>query len=112
MRAKAPLGVSASWPRWAAGFVTVTGILWLGSLFRGPGPMWGSIAAAAVAGGSAGALTQTLSRRARRPPTRLETRTTTHHAMFITYNHSITLKPPYATQRNLNICTQALFYVC
>lgn len=50
MRAKAPLGVSASWPRWAAGFVTVTGILWLGSLFRGPGPMWGSIAAAAVAG--------------------------------------------------------------
>ena len=49
MRAKSPLGVSASWPRWAAAFVTVTGILYLGSLFRGPGPMWGAIVSAVAA---------------------------------------------------------------
>lgn len=49
MRARPPLGVSASWPRWAAAFVTVTGILYLGSRFRGPGPMWGAIAAAVLA---------------------------------------------------------------
>lgn len=49
MRAKAPLGVSTSWPRWATAFVTVTGILYLGSRFHGPGPIWGSIAAAVLA---------------------------------------------------------------
>lgn len=49
MRAQFPLGVSASWTRWTAGLVVVTALLWLGTLFRGPGPMWGAIAAAVLA---------------------------------------------------------------
>lgn len=50
MRAKTPMGVSPCWTRWASAFVAVTAILWLGSLFRDPRAMWGSIAAAAVVG--------------------------------------------------------------
>ena len=49
MRAQGPVGLSSSWLRWAAGFVTVTALLWLGTLFAGPAWMWASIVAAALA---------------------------------------------------------------
>lgn len=48
MRAQLPVGIVASWPRWAAAFVTVMAVLWAGTWFSGPAAMWSAIALAAA----------------------------------------------------------------
>jgi|GEM_PF-728854 len=48
MRAQLPVGIVASWPRWAAAFVTVMAVLWAGTWFRGAAAMWSTIALAAA----------------------------------------------------------------
>ena len=48
MRAQLPVGVVASWPRWAIAFVAVMAVLWAGTWFAGPAAMWSAITVAAV----------------------------------------------------------------
>lgn len=49
MRAGTAIGISPSWPRWAAGLAVAVVLLWLGTLPGGRAAMWGSIVAAVVA---------------------------------------------------------------
>lgn len=49
MRAGTAIGISPSWPRWAAGLAVAVVLLWLGTLPGGRAAMWRSIVAAVVA---------------------------------------------------------------
>ena len=48
MRAQLPVGIVASWSRWAIAFVAVMAVLWAGTWFAGPAARWSAITLAAV----------------------------------------------------------------
>ena len=48
MRAQLPVGIVASWPRWAIAFVAVMAVLWAGTWFVGTAAMWSAITVAVV----------------------------------------------------------------